>query len=305
MTTSTSMALPMASLLTLLDMEEIPTDRDRTTVWLGEPQKVPEDRVFGGLQLAQAVVAAGRTTPDDQVLATLQADFIAGVPTGSRLRWEVDHVSDAPAFSTRRSTLVGGEGQELFTALTRWARVRHDLPSHLPSRPMQQSAPREDLPDLQERFGHDERIPLWWRIDRPVNVHHSTTPPYVEPSDVSDEQTSWLRASGDVPADPVVQAAVAAYATDMSILEPAFRATGTVRHAPGSRILSLTHTLTLHDIPDMGGCLRFDASLEALSHGRALGHGRLYDHTGRHLASTSQVGLVKFGAGFGAVDGSA
>jgi|SRR5690625_287448 len=286
--------LAMSELLGLLEMTQTETDTPNTTAWIGAPQTVPSDRVYGGLQLAQGIVAAGKTVPKDQTLLTLQADFIGGVPTDGPLTWHVENVADTPTFSTRRSSIMVG-GQQLFTALTRWGQTRSDLPSYRDATPQVHVESPEDLPSLRDRFHDEERIPAWWRIVRPINAHPVTAPPYVTPVEHGTSQSTMLHPTGDVPADPIIQAALAGYATDMSILEPAFRATGAVRHAPGSRILTLTHTLTFHEIPTWDAWLQFDAQLEALSHGRALGHGQLFDRRGKLLVSASQVGFVKFG----------
>ncbi|GAB2740076.1 acyl-CoA thioesterase [Nocardioides pakistanensis] len=287
-------AVTLAELLELLALEPASGDRPGDH-FIGHPQSQPEDRVFGGLQLAQAVAAAGRTVPEHHLALSLQADFLAGVPTDGPLRWRVERLSDARSMSTRRSTLVAAEGTELFTAVTRWGTAREDLPVHHPARPLPAPAP-EELPELADRFGDDARVPPWWRMERPVTFRHTTPPPYLEVVEPpQDHQTAWLRTTGPLPDDEVVRAAVVAYVTDMSILEGAFRALGSRRHAAGSRILSLTHTLTWHRHSDLSAWHQFDSRIQAVSHGRTLGAGEIFDRDGRHVASAGQLGLVRLG----------
>lgn len=288
-------ALTMPDLIELLELTQTDFDAPDTTAWLGTPQTTPSDRVYGGLQLAQAIVAAGNTVPKDQSILTLQADFIGGVPTDGPLTWHVENIADTPTFSTRRSSIIVG-GKQLFTALTRWGKTRSDLPSYHDAQPAVRVESPEELPSLFDRFQGDERIPLWWRMTRPVNAYPVSAPQYLEPAEPGTSQSTMLHATGEVPADPVIQAALVGYGTDMSILEPAFRATGGLRHVPGSRILTLTHSLTFHKIPSWDSWLQFDAQLDSLSNGRALGTGHLFDRNGQHLVSASQVGFVKFGA---------
>jgi acyl-CoA thioesterase-2 len=149
------------------------------------------------------------------------------------------------------------------------------------------------LADLEDRFRDDPAIPPWWRVARPVRFRHVEPPPYVAPEAVADRQSVHVRSAGPLPDDPVVRAAVAAYVTDMSLLEPAFRALGAARHAPGSRILSLTHSLTFHREPDLSTWHQFDCRVGAVAHGRALGSGELFDDRGRHVLTAGQLGLVK------------
>jgi acyl-CoA thioesterase-2 len=195
--------------------------------------------------------------------------------------------------STRRTTLLSETGAELSTAVSRWGTTREDLPVHHPVRPLP-APPPEELPDLADRFGDDDRVPPWWRMERPVIFRHTTTPPYlqvVEPP--QDHQTAWLRTTAPLPDDHVVRAALVAYVSDMSILEGAFRALGSRRHAPGSRILSLTHTLTWHRPADLFEWHQFDSRIQAVAHGRTLGTGEIFDRQGRHLVLAGQLGLVR------------
>ncbi|WP_110180357.1 acyl-CoA thioesterase [Nocardioides solisilvae] len=278
--------------VTLDELLRLLTLREEDGYAVGQPQQHPEDRVFGGLLLAQAVVAAGRSVPAHHRPFTLQADFVAGVPTDEPLRWRVDHVSEAASLTTRRTTLVAPDGSERFTALSRWGSVRDDLADHRPAAARAAPAP-EELPGLPERFGDDERIPRWWRAERPVHFRHTEAPPYVETTARQDHQSAWLRTTSALPDDPVVHAAVVAYVTDMSILEGAFRALGSRRHAPGSRILSLTHTLAWHAHPDLSSWHQFDSEVRAVAHGRTQGEGRIFDRDGHHVVTAGQVGLVR------------
>lgn len=287
-----SAAVTLDELLGLLELAPDGAS-GRTSHVVGQPQQHPADRVFGGLLLAQAVVAAGRSVSGDQRALSLQADFLAGAPTTEPLRWRVERLSDAPSVSTRRTTLVADDGTERFTAVSRWGTVRTDLPVHDPATPLP-APPPESLPDLTDRFGDDERVPPWWRQERPVSFRHADAPPYLEPVEPRrDHQSAWIRATGALPDDPVVHAALVAYVSDMSILEGAFRALGSARHADGSRILSLTHALTWHRHPDLSHWHQFDSHVRAVAHGRTLGDGTIFTRDGSPVVSASQLGLVR------------
>jgi acyl-CoA thioesterase-2 len=287
-----AVAVSLSELLDLLELQPLGAVEDRVSRWAGAAQAHPADRVFGGLLLAQSLVAAGRTARPGQRVVSLQADFVGGVPTDRPLTWEVTRVSDAPSLATRRSRLVDDSGEELFSAVTRWATVRADLPSYGAVRPWPASDP-DGLPDLADRFVGDERIPDWWRLARPVHFRHAAPPPYLVRAADGDRQTTFLRATGPLPDDPLLRAALVAYVTDMSILEPTFLALGSARHLPGARILSLTHALTFHADADLSGWHQFDCRVESVAHGRAHGVGELFDADGRHVATAGQLGLVK------------
>ena len=288
MSTDLSGSLSLDELYRLLQLED-----DGDGAYWGAPQTQPADRVFGGLLLAQAVVAAGRNVAGDQRPLALQAEFLRGVPTDRPLRWEVENLGDARSMSTRRATLRGADG-DLFTATSRWGTVRDDLPCHEAETPAPVARP-EELPDLEDRFAGVPEVPQWWRMRRPVWFRHAEPPPYVEPVPRRDSQTVWVRARGDVPADHTLRAALVAYVTDMSILESAFRALGGTRHGTGSRLLSLSHSLTFHRSADLSDWHQFDSRCRTVAHGRALASGEIFDQDGRHVASATQLGLTKIG----------
>ncbi|WP_169795337.1 acyl-CoA thioesterase [Kribbia dieselivorans] len=287
--------MTMPELLDCLDLACVGDPAAPTSRWEGRPQPHPSDRMFGGLLLAQAIVAGGRTVPVGQQALSLQADFVRAVPPERPLRWEVTHVSDATSLSTRRARLLDDDGRELFSAMTLWGEVRDDLPSsssaqHWPS------PPPEDLLDLEDRFPGDIRVPLWWRMSRPVRVRHAVTPPYTELGPRTDRVTAHLRTKGPLPDDRVLRAAVVAYVSDMCLIEPAFTTAKAIRHAPGSRILSLTHALTFHADVHLDAWHQYDCRVATVAHGRAHGTGELFDGDGRHVASASQLALVRLGA---------
>lgn len=119
------------------------------------------------------------------------------------------------------------------------------------------------------------------------------TPPFVETVPPETVQTQWLRVVGPLPESPVLRAALLAYGTDMSLMEPVFRARSVQRHAPGSRILSVSHSVLFHALDEMADLLQSDAALEALAHGRGMCTGRLFNEAGVLVASTSQLGFTK------------
>ena len=260
--------------------------------WSAPDQPVPHDRVFGGLLLAQAVVVAGQGLGAEMVPLSLQADFLAGVPVTGSNRWRATTIGAAPSLVSRRVSLLADDGSELFTATMRFGRIREDLPSYTALAPRGVAGP-DGLIDLSTRYGGDERIPTWWRIPRPVDLRHVEEPTFLEPaSERSSQQSLWWRLRGEPMDDPLRVAAVIAYVSDMSLVEPAFRNTGTSRHVAGSRILSLTHSLTFHEVPDLADWVQMDVTVRRLAHGRALGAGEVFTG-GRHVATLGQLALVK------------
>ena len=96
-------------LLDLLDLEQI-----EVNIFRGRSPDERVQRVFGGQVAGQALVAAGRTVPEDRPVHSLHAYFIRpGDPTVP-LVYTVDRVRDGRSFTTRRVTAIQ-HGKAIFT----------------------------------------------------------------------------------------------------------------------------------------------------------------------------------------------
>lgn len=281
----------LTAMLTMREAGEDP----RGVLLTAPDQREPADRVFGGLLLGQAVAAAGATCRPGLHPLALAADFVAAVPTTGENAWLVETLGDAPALASRRCSVLGDDGGTLFTATVRLGAVRDDLPSYSEKAPWE-AAPPEGLPGLAERFGDDDRVPTWWSMRRPVDIRHAEPPGYVETvGPPRATQTVWWRPDGPVAPDPLTSAAVIAYTSDMSVVEPVFSRMGSARHRGPSRILSLTHQVTFHATPPLSDWVQYDCRVDTLAHGRAQGTGDMFTRDGTHVADVAQLALVKFG----------
>ena len=114
---------PLEELLSVLDLrhlgeahvrvdgvegdEESDLGESSADVFVGESQKMPHGRVFGGQVLAQAVVAAGRTVDGvghdaARPIHSLHGYFVRPGDDSHPIRFAVDQIRDGRSFSTRR-----------------------------------------------------------------------------------------------------------------------------------------------------------------------------------------------------------
>ncbi len=98
----------LAGLLVLLDLERIEQD-----IFRGQSRSAVIPRVFGGQVAAQALVAAGRTVPDDRHTHSLHAYFLRPGDPGAPIVYTVDRIRDGRSFTTRRVVAVQ-HGQPIF-----------------------------------------------------------------------------------------------------------------------------------------------------------------------------------------------
>lgn len=70
-------------------------------IFTGSGEKSPWGSLFGGQVLGQAVVAAGRTVPEEQRIHSLHGYFLRTGKSGIELLFEVERVRDGRSFATR------------------------------------------------------------------------------------------------------------------------------------------------------------------------------------------------------------
>ena len=87
----------LQQLLDLLDLEQI-----EVNIFRGRSPDERVQRVYGGQVAGQALVAAGRTVPDDRPVHSLHAYFIRPGDPAVPIVYTVERVKDGRSFTTRR-----------------------------------------------------------------------------------------------------------------------------------------------------------------------------------------------------------
>src|SRR4051795_223655 len=119
---------PLERLVDLLDLEEIEVDIFRGKQPAHEPLGI---RVFGGQVAGQAMVAAGRTVPQDRPVHSLHAYFLRpGDPT-IPIVYEVDRIRDGRSFTTRRVVAIQ-HGKPIFNLSASFQLVEEGLEHSIP-----------------------------------------------------------------------------------------------------------------------------------------------------------------------------
>src|SRR5580658_9616540 len=96
-------------LIGLLDLETI-----EENVFRGRsPPDRTQQRVFGGQVLAQALIAASRTAPDERICHSFHAYFLRPGDPAIPILYEVDRSRDGGSFSVRRVVAIQ-HGAQIF-----------------------------------------------------------------------------------------------------------------------------------------------------------------------------------------------
>lgn len=278
----------VAQLLEILDLERI-----EENIFRGRSPQVGWQRVFGGLVVAQALVASARTV-ETRPPHSLHGYFLLPGDPSVPIIYEVDRIRDGKSFTTRRCNAIQ-HGRAIFS-LSASFQIEEPGLEHAFSMP--KVPPPEELPsekDLLEQFGAamPEAIRQWFSKERPIELRPAGLPRFVSRAPGAFEQKIWMRAAGPLPADPAVHRAVLAYLSDMTLLDAALGTHGHSVFDSGLQVASLDHALWFHRPFRADEWLLYAQDSPNSCGARGLARGLLFSHDGRLVASVVQEGLMR------------
>lgn len=282
---------PIAGMLNALNLTDTGA-RTSEDIFTGPSQWTPQGRVFGGQVLAQSLVAAMRTTPDERIVHSLHGYFLRPGDARLPITFSVDRIHDGRSFSTRRTQAYQG-GVPILSMIASFQDdddgLEHqiEMPTDLPE--------PESVPTASQLLaGVDHPVARFWANERPFDMRHIPSPIFltVDGAHVA-HQAVWLKAFSRLPDDPNLHRAALAYASDYSILEPIFRRHGLAWVTPGLKAASLDHAMWFHRFGRVDEWMLYVQESPNAIGGRGLSLGRIYDRAGRLLASVAQEGMVR------------
>ncbi len=283
------MSEALDQVLGLLDLEQIEVDIFRGR----SPEGERRQRVFGGQVAGQALVAAGRTVPEDRPVHSLHAYFIRpGDPT-TPLIYLVERVRDGRSFTTRRVTTIQ-HGKTIFTLS---ASFHRDEPGVEHTEPMPDVPPPDAVAPTLERmeklFGPSVRK---WYGDQPIDIRHIGPLSFEAARDPALRTTRnmvWLRADGDLPDDPLLHVCLMTYASDMTLLDSVLIAHGLSWADGRTSGASLDHAMWFHGPFRADRWLLYAQDSPVARGSRGLARGEVYTSDGDLVVSVVQEGLVR------------
>lgn len=301
---------PIDDLLDVLDLEHQGPTQVRVTAlggehedlsvsagdaFVGRSQPQPSGRVFGGQVLAQCVMAAGRTVVDDgdgpRRIHSLHGYFLRPGDANRPIRFLVERMRDGASFSARRVHAVQ-EGRILMSMSTSFQEAADGLDHHTP---MPAVPPAESLEsDAAMLSRHEHPAARFLAERRAVDLRHVEPVLYAEPDpDRSSTQHLWLKVPRELPEDPLLHAAVLAYASDYSLLEPVMRHHGVVWQDRRLRMASLDHAMWFHRQPKLDDWVLYAQDTPSAQGGRGLGRGLMFAADGTLVATVAQEGMIR------------
>jgi len=287
--------IDVREIIPLLDLEQIDNNLFR-----GLSPEEPRPRVFGGQVVAQALVAAYRTV-SGRMAHSLHAYFLRPGDPSIPILYDVDRIRDGKSFTTRRVNAIQ-RGEAIFSMMVSFQVHEKGLEHQraMPSAPDPETLPSGDeaLAKMAERASGRERVILEAvkTFARPIEERDVTPTDWVAPVKREATNLVWMRANGTLPDDPIIHQCVAAYASDLSLLDCCLVAHGRSWMDPGMQVASIDHAMWFHHPCRADQWMLYTQESPASSGARGLNLGHLYSQDGTLMISVAQEGLIRVNA---------
>lgn len=284
------MSEAMKQLLSILDLETL-----EHNLFRGNSPQVGWQRVFGGQVIGQALIAAQRTVDTDRFVHSLHGYFMRPGDPSIPIIYEVNRIRDGSSFNTRH-VLAKQHGKAIFT-LTASFQIDEDGLEHQMAMPEGLPKPEQLMgdSDIKEQYLHlaPPNVRKYWEQDRPIEIKPVSLTHYFSREKLPPAQNVWVRATGAVPDDRALQAAILAYLSDMTLLDTALHPHGRSLFDRDLQVASLDHAMWFHRPCKLDDWLLYTQDSPSASGARGLNRGALYTRDGVLIASTAQEGLIR------------
>ena len=279
------------ALIDLLNLEQI-----EVNIFRGRSPDERVQRVFGGQVAGQALVAAGRTVPEDRPVHSLHAYFIRPGDPSIPLVYTVDRVRDGRSFTTRRVTAIQ-HGKPIFTLSASF---------HHPEDGLEHATAMPDAPRPEELRSDAERLadalgaplpkqftdtPIELRSVGPLALELARDPSLRGPDDPN--SLVWVRVTGKLPDDPLLHVCLMTYISDLTLLQTVVLGHGVSFLSGGVSPASLDHAMWFHRPFRADQWLLYAQDSPVAAGGRGLARGQVFTAEGDLVVSVVQEGLIR------------
>jgi len=285
----------------ILELEVIDVDIYRGYTTLIGPKT---ERVFGGQVVGQALHAASLSLPEgdkDRLVHSLHSYFIRPGNPDIPILYFVSRTRDGRSFTTRSVRAVQS-GCVIFhmvasfqvpeTGMTHQSITAPEVagPEACKSQNEIYRSLYLDNPRLPEKIR--VRLEALLRYPVPIDKRPCSIERYTK-RDGRNQQTMWMKSNGSLPAHSHAHHCVAAYCSDMALVDTLLLPHKFV-HAADPRLMtaSLDHTMYFHKPFKADEWLLYDVHCTITSGGRGLAFGRFFQN-GELVCSTIQEGLIR------------
>lgn len=270
-------------LIARLELESVEDTGQPTFIGhAGSRSTTTGQRIFGGLVVAQTIIAVGRAEAPRRIHA-IQQVFLRPGQSHIPLRYEVHRMFDGRTYGSVRVD-VSQDGKTIShvqVGLTGGVDGPHD------QRPdATDSLAAAEVPPLAATDNRDRMRGRSDWSDQPVEMRVS---PAQHDADLP-SYDAWIRAAAPLPDDPLIHQAILGYATDRGMITAAWRP---LRRHGDFGGATLNHSIWFHKP------VRFDRwhvhamRSPLVSDGRGFTRGEVFGLDGELIASTAQEGTIR------------
>ena len=270
-----------SDLLACLDLHPVPSGGtgeadfgDDVTEFEGRNQRLEYHRVFGGQLLGQFIRIASATCPGKAVKSQ-HAVFAREGRADEPIRYRAIRHHEGRSFAT--VTITARQSRGVVATSSICMHAPEDGPEH------------QTVDEVPAVLGPEHQVTLDlipWETRTAVDLNATTTgPPQFE---------VWMRTPA---VDPELAPALAAYATDLTLIGTALRPMdGVGQRGNGTAFTSAvtSHTIWFHRPFRTDGWLLLRQHSPLLAHGRSFGRGDMLSDDGILVASYAQEALLRF-----------
>lgn len=232
-------------------------------------------RLFGGMVVGQASVAASRCAPDFQ-LHSLHAYFLQRGDPALPVRYVVSPLKQGKNFQAWQ--VVGWQAERIIFSLQ--SSFQRDAQGIEHDDAMPDAPPPEDLVDARWEY---------WGGEGPIQLRDCDAG--MANAAERGMRRVWMRPRGPMPADLLLHQALLVYASDMTLVR-----TGVLAHPEfhGKRWgASLDHAFWLHRPARFDDWHLYVMHSPAANSGRPLILGAMYGRDGKRVFSSAQEGMFR------------
>lgn len=283
------MSFTAEDLVGLLDLEPI-----EHNIYRGQNRDIGTGMIYGGQVLAQALVAAARTVPDDRPVHSMHGYFILAGDLSVPVVYFVDRLRDGGSFTTRRVTAIQ-HGKAIFNLAASFHRPEEGLhhQMEMPDAPDPDSLATE----LEAIRARREEIPEGLREtltqDRPLDIRPVDDPDPFEVGEKPPRRCYWVRAATPLGDELLEHQAVLAYASDYGLMVTSLRPHAMTFRDPRLMVASLDHSIWMHRPFRADEWLLYAVETPFAGSGRGFARGTYFTRDGDVVASVAQEGLIR------------
>ncbi|BFU59393.1 MULTISPECIES: acyl-CoA thioesterase II [Rodentibacter] len=284
------MSNTLNQLIELLKLEKIDD-----LIFRGESQDLGLRQVFGGQVVAQALSAAMQVAPEERILHSCHAYFLAPGDSQYPIIYDVETLREGKNFSALRVKAIQHKEPIChITASFQTFEEGFDHQSTMPDVGLPESFIDENemrqkvaagLPSpLKEKFATEQPFDVRTKyLNNPFNG--TTLPP---------EQYSWFKTHGNAPLNLKIQQCLLAYFSDFHCILTALHPHKKGFLQPGMKVATIDHSIWFHRPFDLNHWHLHSVESNNAFGGRGLARGQIFSQSGKLIATTQQEGLIRY-----------